>query len=72
MRDISLQKRAEKELDTYRDHLEELITERTRELAHANLKLKFEVDDRKQVRKALFIREKELQAQSQHLEEVNS
>ncbi len=72
MRDISLQKRTEKELDTYRDHLEELVTERTRELAHANVKLELEVDDRKHAQKALLKREKELQAQSQHLEEVNT
>lgn len=71
MRDISLQKRTEKELEKYRDHLEELVTERTRELAHANVKLELEVDDRKRAQKALLKREKELQAQSQHLEEVN-
>jgi PAS domain S-box-containing protein len=72
LRDISARKRAEEELDRYRGHLEELVTERTSELARANLKLEQEIEDRKRADKALRRREKELQAQSHHLEEVNT
>jgi PAS domain S-box-containing protein len=72
LRDISDRKRDEQELDRYRGHLEELVTERTAELAQTNLKLEQEIEDRKRAEKALKKREKELQAQSQHLEEVNT
>ena len=72
LRDISARKRAEEELERYRDHLKELVTERTAELARANLKLEQEIEDRKRADKALRRREKELQAQSHHLEEVNT
>jgi PAS domain S-box-containing protein len=72
LRDISARKRAEEELDKYHGHLEELVTERTVELAQANLKLEQEIEDRKRAEKALRKRENELQAQSHHLEEVNT
>jgi PAS domain S-box-containing protein len=72
LRDISARKRAEEELDRYRGHLEELVTERTSELARANLKLEQEIEERKRADRALRRREKELQAQSHHLEEVNT
>jgi PAS domain S-box-containing protein len=72
LRDISAQKLAEEELNRHRGHLEELVMERTAELAQANLKLEQEVEDRKKAEKALRRREKELQAQSHHLEEVNT
>lgn len=72
LRDISARKRAEEELDVYRGHLEELVAERTTALARANLKLEQEIDERKRAEKALRKREKELQAQSHHLEEVNT
>ncbi len=72
LRDISDQKRTEEELDKYRGHLEELVSERTAELAQTNLKLEKQIDDRRRAEKALLKREKELQAQSHHLEEVNT
>lgn len=72
LRDISDRKRAEKELQKYHGHLEELVAERTDELAQANLKLEKEIEERKRIEKALRKREKELQAQSHHLEEVNT
>jgi len=72
LRDISAQKLAEKELDKYRGQLEVLVSERTAELAQANRKLELEVEERKRAEKALRKREKELRAQSHHLEEVNT
>jgi PAS domain S-box-containing protein len=72
LRDVSARKRAEKELQKYHGHLEELVAERTDELARANLKLEKEIEERKRIEKALRKREKELQAQSHHLEEVNT
>lgn len=72
LRDISARKRAEEELDRYHDHLEELVAERTAELACANTKLEQEIEDRKRAEKALRKRETELQDQSHHLEEVNT
>ncbi|SDO65503.1 PAS domain S-box protein [Desulforhopalus singaporensis] len=72
LRDISARKKAEQELDRYRGHLEELVRERTALLAKANMKLELEVDERKRAEKALRTREKELKAQSHHLEEVNT
>ena len=71
LRDISAQKQAEKELTVYRNHLEELVRERTSELEQTNIQLEQEIEDRKRAEKALRKREEELQAQSDHLEEVN-
>jgi PAS domain S-box-containing protein len=72
LRDISAQKHAERELRMYHDQLGELVAERTAELAKANTKLAQEIEDRKRVETELRKREKELKAQSLHLEEVNT
>jgi PAS domain S-box-containing protein len=72
LRDISTQKKVEEELRKYRDHLEELVEERTSELGKINAQLAQEVEDRKRAEEALRKREVELQAQSDHLEEVNT
>jgi PAS domain S-box-containing protein len=72
LRDISAQKRTEKELKKYRDHLEDRVEERTAELAKTNTQLKQEVEERKRAEKTLKKREVELKAQSHHLEEVNT
>ncbi len=72
LRDITDRKRVEEELARYRGHLEELVTERTAELARANVKLEQEIEERRRAEKALKKREKELEAQSHHLEEVNT
>jgi PAS domain S-box-containing protein len=72
LRDISARKRAEEELQKYHGHLEDLVAERTAALASTNVKLKREIDGRKRIEKALRKREKELKAQSHHLEEVNT
>jgi PAS domain S-box-containing protein len=72
LRDISAQKRAERELRTYHDHLEDLVAERTAELAKTNTQLEQEIDERRRAEEALRRRETELKAQSHHLEEVNT
>lgn len=72
LRDISALKRAERELRKTHDHLEDLVAERTAELARANARLNLEVEDRRRAEAELRKREKELKAQSLHLEEVNT
>lgn len=72
LRDISAQKRAERELKRYHDQLEENVRERTAELREANEQLEQEVDERKRAEKSLRKREVELEAQSHHLGEVNT
>ena len=65
LRDISDRKRAEEALQQYHDQLEELVQERTVELAEANRRLKQQIEERKRAESAL-------RAQSDHLEEVNT
>ncbi len=72
LRDISALKQAEQTLKKYHDHLEELVTERTAELAKTNIQLEQEIEERKRAEEALRKREVELEAQSHHLEEVNT
>jgi PAS domain S-box-containing protein len=72
LRDITAIKKTERALRNYQDQLEELVQERTAELGMANKRLGLEVEERKRAEKALLKREKDLQAQSQHLEEVNT
>jgi len=50
---ICERKRAEAELARHRDHLEELVEERTSELARANQKLLLEIAERKKAEQAL-------------------
>jgi len=70
--DITAQKKAENELKTYRNHLEEMIQERTSELIQANSRLQMEVAERKQAEKELRYREYELKRKTSNLEELNS
>ncbi len=65
LRDISARKKAEDALQQYHDQLEELVQERTAELADANRRLKQQVEERKRAEGAM-------RAQSSHLEEVNT
>lgn len=60
--DISEQKLREDELAAYREKLEELVSERTLELASANERLRYEVEERAQMEKELRLRNQELDA----------
>ncbi len=53
MVDITDRKRTEHELERYRDHLEDLVKERTAELARANEQLTREVEERRRAEEAL-------------------
>jgi PAS domain S-box-containing protein len=72
LRDVSDQKKVEKVVKQYQDHLEELVEARTAELAQTNTQLEQEIEERKNAEEALRRREVELEAQSHHLEEVNT
>jgi len=50
--DISQIKRMEQEIRTYRDHLEDLVSERTAELERSNALLQKEIAERKQAEEA--------------------
>jgi len=65
LRDISARKKAEEALQQYHDQLEELVQERTVELADANRRLKQQIEERKRAEAAL-------RAQSDYLEEINT
>jgi PAS domain S-box-containing protein len=53
MMDIHERKKNEKELQTHRAHLEELVKARTAELSYANEQLRLEIVERKEVEKTL-------------------
>jgi PAS domain S-box-containing protein len=63
--DVTERKRTEEELKKYRDHLQELVEERTRQLAEANEALRRDIEKRKQTEMALEIK-------SHDLEDVNA
>ena len=72
MRDVSAQKSVERELHQYREQLEELVDARTAALETSKRRLEKEVQIRAHAEKSLLRREEELEAQSLHLEEVNT
>lgn len=63
IRDVTERKRAEEELDRYRNHLEELVRERTATLARVNEQLSREIEERTKA-------EHELQESRQMLQSV--
>ena len=72
MRDVSAQKSVERELRRYREQLEELVEARTAALETSHRRLENEVQVRGQAEKSLLRSQEELEAQSRHLEEVNT
>jgi PAS domain S-box-containing protein len=58
--DISARKQAEEEIRRYREHLENLVAERTGELTRTNQQLREEIEDRKRAEKALIKSEGQL------------
>lgn len=64
--------RADEALRSHSDRLEELVTERTAELISINDRLKHEIRKRGRVEEALRKREKELEARTANLKEVNT
>jgi len=58
--DIGKRKKVEEELKKHRDHLEELVEERTVKLAEANEQLKQEIEERKPIEEALLKRTHDL------------
>ena len=61
-RNISVRRLALEELNRYRDRLEDLVQERTTELAMANEQLSSEVEERKRAEEALQERERKFRA----------
>jgi len=53
VRDITERKQIQKELEKHRNHLEELVTERTKELQKINKELRAEISERKRAEDAL-------------------
>jgi len=53
VRDITERRKAEEELGRYRGHLEELVNERTAELASVNDRLRLEIEERQRAEEAL-------------------
>jgi len=72
LRDVSALKQAQEQIKGYQDHLEEIVAERTAALAETNRQLQRQVEERRRAETTLRKREKELQAQSLHLAEVNT
>jgi DNA-binding CsgD family transcriptional regulator len=72
MRDVSAQKGVERELRRYREQLEELVEARTAALETSHRRLEKEVQVRGRAEKSLLRSQEELEAQSRHLEEVNT
>jgi PAS domain S-box-containing protein len=64
-RDITERKKAEAELSKHRDHLEELVRERTAELEKLNNRLRIEISEREMAEKELLRLNEELGAYAQ-------
>ncbi|MEE9508834.1 MAG: ATP-binding protein, partial [Anaerolineales bacterium] len=69
-RDITDRKQAEEELRKHRDHFEELVKERTRELTTANEQLRQEITERKRAEEARERLNAQLRAKNTELEQI--
>lgn len=63
-------KRAERELERYQKHLEELVSERTAELNIVNERLETELAERRSAEEALYRREQEFEALVEHAPDI--
>ena len=70
--DITDRKKAQNNLQKYRDHLEELVEKRTLELSGINEHLRKEMKERIDIEKQLKKRDRELEKKSRYLEEANT
>jgi len=71
LEDITEKRRADEELKIHREHLEELVSERTAELKETNEELEAEISERKKVEEALRHSEKELKQSKLMAEDAN-
>lgn len=71
VQDITDRKRTEEQLNLYREHLKELVDERTAELKEVNQRLAFEVEIRKKAEKAMASMNEDLEERARELERVN-
>lgn len=69
--DITQRKRAEQELENYKERLELLVTQRTAELVRLNLQLEDDIARRKQAERALAEKAAELARSNQILENIS-
>lgn len=70
--DITERKKAEQELRKHRDHLEEMVTERTAEIEKKNEELQFEMSQRKQAEDQLKVLVGELECANKELQDFAS
>ncbi|GAB4341228.1 MAG: hypothetical protein Kow0099_17740 [Candidatus Abyssubacteria bacterium] len=69
-RDITARKRVEEELRQYRDHLEEMVAQRTADLSAANQELRRQIAERERAEEALRESETQYRLLSEALESV--
>lgn len=69
--DVTERKKSEEELRKYRDHLEELVAQRTAELRHINEQLQREVTERKRVEEEIKRLNEDLTRRAKELEATN-
>lgn len=70
--DITERQRAEEELEKHKEHLEELVKERTVELTRTNKELQQEISERRRAEETLRSMHSELQAKKDSLELLNT